>query len=196
MNDYVSDGLNGVKNADFGNKIAEIADHYGFDSQSHMLIEEMAELAQAINKLYRAQGKGQPTTESKTSALLHIYEELADVEICVEQIKHLLSCRGHVDAWKDKKIKRQLERIRREKNGKMICDLTGEVCPTYGIVDHSLCFAEEEMEVLCPIDKYKADDKQRNAEGIRIISTTCIHQKWIPDQLERIAKETRKGITV
>ena len=34
MNDYVSEGLNGVKNADFGNKIAEIADHYGFDSQA------------------------------------------------------------------------------------------------------------------------------------------------------------------
>ena len=30
-------------------KIKQIAEHYGYDSQSHMLIEEMAELTQAIN---------------------------------------------------------------------------------------------------------------------------------------------------
>ena len=62
MNDYVSEGLNGVKNADFGNKIAEIA----------------------------------------------------DVEICLEQITHLLHCRATVDAWKEKKVERQLERIEKE----------------------------------------------------------------------------------
>ena len=115
MNDYVSEGLNGVKNADFGNKIAEIADHYGFDSQSHMLIEEMAELAQAINKLYRSTGThGYPTDDGVTKTIANLHEEIADVEICLEQLTHLLHCRATVDAWKEKKVERQLERMEKE----------------------------------------------------------------------------------
>lgn len=115
MNDYVSEGLNGVKNADFGNKIAEIADHYGFDSQSHMLIEEMAELAQAINKLYRSTGThGYPTDKTLEEVANNLHEEIADVEICLEQLTHLLHCRATVDAWKEKKVERQLERIAKE----------------------------------------------------------------------------------
>lgn len=115
MNDYVSEGLNGVKNADFGNKIAEIADHYGFDSQSHMLIEEMAELTQAINKLYRVSGThGYPTDKTLEEVANNLHEENADVEICLEQLTHLLHCRATVDAWKEKKVERQLERIAKE----------------------------------------------------------------------------------
>lgn len=94
--------------------LEHIAEHYGFYSQSHMLIEEMAELAQALNKLYRAQGKGQPIKESKKDTFLHLYEELADVEICIEQVVHLLECRDSVDAWKEVKIQRQLKRIEEE----------------------------------------------------------------------------------
>lgn len=36
-------------------KIAKIADTYGYDAQSRQCIEEMAELTQAINKLWRAE---------------------------------------------------------------------------------------------------------------------------------------------
>ena len=71
--------------------ICKIADHYGYDAQSRQLIEEMAELTQAINKYWRKDLKcgerdifhtlkGSPTEDA-------IIEEIADVEICLSQLK-------------------------------------------------------------------------------------------------------------
>ena len=40
-------------------KIKIIAEHYGYEAQSRQCIEEMAELMQAINKLWRSIGHGQ-----------------------------------------------------------------------------------------------------------------------------------------
>lgn len=94
--------------------IKKIAEHYGYESQSHMMIEEMAELAQAINKLYRAKGNGQPTDIDIKEALDHIHEEIADVEIVLDQIKWLLGCEANVKMWKDIKIARQVKRIEAE----------------------------------------------------------------------------------
>lgn len=98
--------------------IKKIAEHYGFYSQSHMMIEEMAELAQALNKLYRAQGNVQPTDIDLIEALDHIYEEIADVEVCLEQIKLLLDCEANVKTWKDIKVARQVKRIEEENDRK------------------------------------------------------------------------------
>lgn len=58
-----------------------IADEYGYENQSMQLIEEMAELTQAINK-YRRYG----TYEKKCQ----IIEEIADVSIMLEQVSYLL----------------------------------------------------------------------------------------------------------
>lgn len=102
-------------NKNMNENIKKIAEHYGYDSQSHMLIEEMAELAQAINKLYRAQGNGQPTDIDIKEALDHIHEEIADVEVCLDQIKWLLGCEADVGRWKAIKVARQLKRIKKEK---------------------------------------------------------------------------------
>ena len=98
--------------------IKNIAEHYGYDSQSRMMIEEMAELAQAINKLYRVQGNGQPTDIDIKEALDHIHEEMADVEIVLDQIKWLLGCEANVKIWKDIKIARQVKRIEAEDDRK------------------------------------------------------------------------------
>lgn len=98
-------------------KLKKIAMHYGFDSQSHMLIEEMAELTQAINKLYRVSGTyGYPTDKTLEEVANNLDEEIADVEICLEEIKYLLNNHNFVNKWKKKKIKRQLERMRKEKD--------------------------------------------------------------------------------
>ena len=83
-----------------------IANHYGFESQSRQLIEEMAELTQAINKHWR--NHFCKDTETK------IVEEIADVEICLEQIKFLIGCGAKVEEKHCEKIIRQLKRISEE----------------------------------------------------------------------------------
>lgn len=93
----------------FSENIKKIAEHYGLDSQTHILIGKMAELTQAISMLYRvAGGYGYPTNKVLADKL---YEEIADVEICIDEVKHLLECQRFIDKWKDAKIKEQLKRI-------------------------------------------------------------------------------------
>lgn len=95
-------------------KIKTIADHYGYEPQSRQLIEEMAELTQAINKLWRKQGNGQSTEKSVLACRDNMVEEIADVEIMLEQIKHLMDCETDVMYVKTVKVNRQLERIKQE----------------------------------------------------------------------------------
>ena len=66
------------------------ADYYGFDAQCNQLIEECAELIQAVNKYRRAQGIGQKTSLREVDALHNLIEEMVDVEIMLDQLKYLL----------------------------------------------------------------------------------------------------------
>lgn len=68
----------------------EIANHFGYEIQSEQLVEECAELIQAVNKYRRARGTGQPTALSEEAAFGNLVEEIADVESMLEQIKYLL----------------------------------------------------------------------------------------------------------
>ena len=93
--------------------IKKIADTYGYDSQSRQLIEEMAELIVAINKMWREGMK----TDYFYSELKKkdIAEEIADTIIMLEQIKYLLQISDtDINEIIDQKLNRQLERI--EKN--------------------------------------------------------------------------------
>ena len=87
------------------NEIKEIADHYGLVEQTCQLVEEMAELTAAINHLRR---------NNSEENLRHVIEELADVELCEQQVVYLLKAREVVNTMAVLKIKRQLERIREE----------------------------------------------------------------------------------
>lgn len=94
--------------------IKKIADTYGYDAQSRQLIEECAELTQAVNKVWRLeQVKNRTVTQDidLSFAKEHLVEELADVSIMVEQILYLLDCSRDFEVEKAKKIKRQLERM-------------------------------------------------------------------------------------
>lgn len=96
-------------------KLERIARYYGYEAQSRQCIEEMAELTQAINKHWRkAMAEHQHTNPVKADLSVifaNIYEEIADVEICLEQVKCLLDCSDEVERLKDVKINRQLERM-------------------------------------------------------------------------------------
>ena len=66
---------------------------FGAEHQENMCIEECAELIQAINKKHR----GQPH---------NIPEEIADVEIMLEQLKLINCCRADVERKKQEKLQR------------------------------------------------------------------------------------------
>lgn len=70
----------------------EIAKYYGYEAQSNQLVEECAELIQAVNKYRRVEtGLGQPVAEDKKAiARDNLVEEIADVELMLEQVKYLL----------------------------------------------------------------------------------------------------------
>lgn len=87
--------------------IEKIALHYGFKEQARQTIEEMAELTVALSKMHREYSK---------KNLDNIIEELADVQIMIEQIMYLTSSKSEVKQIMEQKIKRQLSRIKEEQN--------------------------------------------------------------------------------
>lgn len=98
----------------FPNEIEKIAGYYGYEKQCKQLIEKMAELMVALNKYDRAD-KADISTPKKFLDLNHlknnVYEEIADVEIMLEQIKYLTDSHAMVRSIKESKIKRQMKRI-------------------------------------------------------------------------------------
>ena len=83
------------------------AEHYGYEPQSNMLIEEMAELTQAISKYRRDNSK---------KNFDNIIEEIADVEVMLHQIKHLLGINPkYVESVKEQKVYRTAKRIEEHK---------------------------------------------------------------------------------
>ena len=101
-------------------EIKKIAEHFGYEAQSNQLIEECAELIQALSKYRRSViGVGQPLADyKKTIVLDNLLEEIADVEIMLEQIKHLLQISAEdIQAIKLFKVNRTKERIAESKRG-------------------------------------------------------------------------------
>lgn len=84
--------------------IKRIADHYGAVRQFDKLMRELIELADAVNHY----------TEGKCDERA-VFDEIADVEIMLEQAVYLLSeddnARVIIDSIKEKKIARQIGRI-------------------------------------------------------------------------------------
>lgn len=81
-------------------------ERYGIENQMMQCIEEMAELTQAINKYRRAKW-----SYSATDAYNHVIEEIADVQIMIEQMRIMFD-REDVDKFIAAKLKRLDERMR------------------------------------------------------------------------------------
>ena len=88
--------------ADRESKLLFLIDHYGTLNQKLIAIEEMAELQKAIVKDIR-----QRNEESVEAAI----EEIADVQVMLEQLKIIYSCKTKIDAIMDAKIDRQIKRV-------------------------------------------------------------------------------------
>ena len=75
-------------------------DTYGYDLQIMMVLEEMSELQKELCKYLR--GKYSPA---------NIAEEIADVEIMLEQMKMLFLCSDEVRDVRRRKVERLKERL-------------------------------------------------------------------------------------
>lgn len=81
--------------------IRKLADRNGLYVAMDILQEECAELIQAVSKHRR---------KISFSSCVNLAEEIADVEIMIEQIKYLLDNDDLIRNWKDIKVRRQMER--------------------------------------------------------------------------------------
>jgi hypothetical protein len=75
-------------------------ERWGAGSQIIMVFEEMAELQKELSKEIRGHGDR-----------IHIAEEIADVEIMLEQMKLLFDVSGHVEQFKQTKLERLESRL-------------------------------------------------------------------------------------
>ena len=91
-----------------GNEICRAAlEAFGAESQITMVFEEMAELQDVLCKFLR----GRVDEDTRT----HIAEEIADVEIMLQQMKILFDCAGQVETFRRYKLERLAERIKEAK---------------------------------------------------------------------------------
>lgn len=95
-------------------KIQRIANHYGLAKQQRQLAEECGELIQATSKYMRFQETSYASTVDWTY-LQNVIEEIADVEVMLDEIKYLLHINPKaIEEIKKNKIDRQLKRIEKE----------------------------------------------------------------------------------
>lgn len=91
-------------------KIKKIVDTYGYEAQKNQCIEECAELIQALNKLSRANGLGQPTKKTKEECLANVVEEIADVQVTLYELMYSLHI-GGINEIIERKLDRTLGEI-------------------------------------------------------------------------------------
>lgn len=86
----------------------KIADRFGLEGQMQQLIEEMAELTQAICKHFRINGHGQPVRSSLTKRDVeeNLIEEIADVKLVLDQVIYLMDCGNAIQEVMKEKIQR------------------------------------------------------------------------------------------
>lgn len=85
---------------------------FGKISQIDKFIEEASELTKALLKERYKEGSLKPEEN------IHIAEEMADVEIMLEQLKIIFNNADRVDGWKESKLER-LERRIAERKGEL-----------------------------------------------------------------------------
>ncbi len=94
--------------------LIEAWNKFGEDAQLDMLVEECAELIQAVNKYKRAKAKGGVTNID--NAKNHLAEEITDVENMLCQTKKGLTLDNDIWTWRHLKIGRLRVRLEEIKN--------------------------------------------------------------------------------
>ena len=95
-------------------RIVEQARIFGKMNRCTQTIEECAELTKELCKYQRLTNKDKTCSSTMIQTLEHIAEEIADVEICTCQLKHLFDIKGKVVEIKEQKILRTEQRLKEE----------------------------------------------------------------------------------
>lgn len=90
----------------------EQAEYFGIENRMLQCTEELSELIQALSKYRRVEQNDKTCMLTKEDTECMVAEEIADVEICLEQIKYLLCNKEQVERIKKQKIKRTQERLK------------------------------------------------------------------------------------
>lgn len=91
--------------------IIEQAEQFGLENRLLQCTEEAGELIQALSK-YQRNLQGDKTRQTDmTHAEYMIAEEMADIEICMEQLKYLFGNTEQIEQIKEEKIHRTEHRI-------------------------------------------------------------------------------------
>ena len=110
-------GLSDVKTMDpeqksrFDKLSEEIADCYGVEKQKNQLIEEMAELTQAIIKLWRFKRGVLHKAITEKELMDNLIEEMADVKLVLDQLTYLMGAAAEMQDVMEYKVKREMNRI-------------------------------------------------------------------------------------
>jgi NTP pyrophosphatase (non-canonical NTP hydrolase) len=89
-----------------------VIDKFGIDYQLAIVQEECAELIQAISKLKRAGNSDHPGRTAK-AAMNKLYEEVADVQIMLDQIKLMYPSKAY-DTIRTEKLARLEKRMEKK----------------------------------------------------------------------------------
>ncbi|WP_419021374.1 hypothetical protein [Holdemanella sp.] len=89
----------------------EQAEYFGLDNRMLQCTEELGELIQALSKYRRAIDGDGTCTVNRIEAEHMVAEEMADVEICIKQLKHLLGNKNQVERIREQKVVRTKQRL-------------------------------------------------------------------------------------
>lgn len=96
---------------------------YGKENQIDVAIEEMSELMKALVKMNRCQRRG---NGGEWACRANIIEEIADVEIMMDQLKLIYDCSGAVEVVKHMKKERLEKRLEMGEFTRRLWTLTQE----------------------------------------------------------------------
>lgn len=89
----------------------EQAEQFGLENRLLQCTEEAGELIQALCKYQRIQQGDKTCQTDMIHAEYMIAEEMADIEICMEQLKYLLGNTEKIEQIKGEKIQRTEQRL-------------------------------------------------------------------------------------
>jgi NTP pyrophosphatase (non-canonical NTP hydrolase) len=88
-------------------RMQEQARIFGKMNRCTQTIEECAELTKELCKYQRITNNDKTCSSTIIQTLEHIAEEIADVEICTCQLKHLFDIKNKVDEIKEQRLKEE-----------------------------------------------------------------------------------------
>lgn len=91
--------------------IIEQAEQFGIENRLLQCTEEAGELIQALSKYKRILQGDKTCRTDMCHAEYMIAEEMADIEICIEQLKYLLGNTQQIEQIKEQKIQRTEQRL-------------------------------------------------------------------------------------